>query len=92
MIVAYNVAGGELRQHSYQNLGTTGVYGKWVRVNTIHNASAGTAEIYINGSRKGTMSGSWSGGPNGFYHKYGVYNGSQHRPQAEWRNVKYFRK
>ena len=90
MIVAYSNDGGELRQHSYQRLAATGVFGKWVRVNTIHDADAGRAEVYIDGTLRGTVS-SASPGPNGWYHKYGIYNSSSTNPEVQWRDVKFFR-
>jgi hypothetical protein len=89
MIVAYPNNGGELRQHSYQQLGTTGIFGKWVRVNTIHNTSTRKADIYIDGQLKGTMDDKDPDSPGGWYCKYGVYNTSDFS-QAEWRDVTYF--
>ena len=55
MIVAYPNDGGELRQHSYQRLAATGMYDKWVRVNTIHDADAGRADVYIDGTWRGMV-------------------------------------
>ena len=53
MIVVYPDDGGELRQHSYQQLAATGLYDKWVRVNTIHDPDAGRADVYIDGTWRG---------------------------------------
>ncbi len=89
MIVAYSNDGGELRQHSYQKLNATGVFGKWVRVNTVHDADAGSAEVYIDGTLRGTVA-SKSPGPNGWYHKYGIYNSSGSSPEVKWKDVKFF--
>lgn len=89
MIVGYSNDGGELRQHSQQRLGATGIFGQWVRVNTIHDADAGRAEVYINGTLRGTVD-SKSPGPNGWYHKYGIYNSSGTNPEVRWRDVKFF--
>jgi len=89
MIVGYSNDGGELRQHSQQRLNATGVFGQWVRVNTIHDADAGRAEVYINGTLRGTVV-SKSPGPNGWYHKYGIYNSSGSNPEVRWRDVKFF--
>jgi hypothetical protein len=91
MIVAYPNDGGELRQHSYQNLGTTGAYDRWVRINTIHDATAKRAEIYIDGVLKGTMDKTASGGADGWYHKYGIYNSSGTSPVIQWKEVKFFK-
>ena len=90
MIVAYPNDGGEFRQHSYQRLAATGMYDKWVRVNTIHDADAGRADVYIDGTWRG-MTASKSPGPNGWYHKYGIYNSSGTRPVVQWRNVRFFK-
>jgi MYXO-CTERM domain-containing protein len=89
MIVGYSNDGGELRQHSQQRLQATGVFGKWVRVNTIHDADAGTAQVYIDGTLRGNVV-SKSPGPNGWYHKYGIYNSSGSNPEVKWRDVKFF--
>jgi hypothetical protein len=90
MIVAYPDGGGELRQHSYQRLNATGVYDKWVRVNTIHDADAGRADVYIDGTWRGMVR-SNSPGPEGWYHKYGIYNSSGTRPVVKWRDVKFWK-
>jgi hypothetical protein len=90
MIVAYPNDGGEFRQHSYQKLAATNMYDKWVRVNTIHDADAGRADVYIDGTWRG-MTPSNSPGPNGWYHKYGIYNSSGTRPVVQWRNVRFFK-
>jgi MYXO-CTERM domain-containing protein len=90
MIVAYPNDGGEFRQHSYQKLAATGMYDKWVRVNTIHDPGAGKADVYIDGTWRG-MTESKSPGPEGWYHKYGIYNSSGTRPVVQWRNVRFFK-
>jgi hypothetical protein len=64
----------------------TGVYGKWTRVNVIHDANGNRLYCYINGSQK--FSGV-DGGNASHYFKYGMYI----RPgQSQWRSVKTFRK
>lgn len=90
MIVVYNLEGGRLHQHSQMNLQTRQVYGRWVRINTIHDVGRRRAEVWIDGERKLTFAAGTSGGPNGFYHKYGVYNGSASNPFIEWRDVRYW--
>jgi MYXO-CTERM domain-containing protein len=90
MIVAYPDGGGELRQHSYQRLQATGIYDRWVRVNTIHDPDAGRADVYIDGTWRGMVP-SASPGPNGWYHKYGIYNSSGTRPVVQWRNVRFWK-
>jgi hypothetical protein len=68
----------------------TGVIGRWIRINTIHDVSAGRHELYVDGELKGMKGGArqvpW-------HDKYGTYRlGSGRGPiVAEWRNVRYFR-
>jgi hypothetical protein len=90
MIVAYPNDGGELRQHSSQKLGATGITNQWVRVNTIHDADAGRAYVYINGTFRGMVQ-SASPGPDGWYHKYGIYNSSGTSPVVQWKQVRFFK-
>ena len=74
---------------SYPTL-TTGIYGKWVRLNVIHDVNAQKMTIYVNGSSAGT----WSSSVNkDYYFKYGIY-GTLNTPtaQTEWRNVRFYRK
>jgi alginate lyase len=88
MVVTHNVSGGDLRRYDSQTL-ATGVYGKWIRLNTIHNKNNDTVAVYIGGSLKGTYA---DRGDATHYTKYGVYNGSSSSPQSEWRSVKFWRK
>jgi hypothetical protein len=67
----------------------TGVYGAWVRVNTIHDANANRLSCYINGSQK--FSGV-DGGNASHYFKYGIYLRGESNPRAQWRSVKIFQK
>src|SRR4029450_1944241 len=56
----------------------TGIVGRWVRINTIHNVSAGTHEIYADGMLKYTKTG---GRQVAWHDKYGTYRlGSGHGP------------
>jgi hypothetical protein len=90
LIKAYSSNGGSLTGEKDAN-GTlaTGIYGKWTRINMVHDASAHTAKIYINGTQK--FSGSVSSGT--IYHKYGIY-GTLVNPteQVQWRNVHFWKK
>lgn len=67
----------------------TGVYGKYVHVNAIHDANGNTISLYINGSKKGTK----KNPDEKIYMKYGCY-GTLRTPTAkvEWKNVKFYRK
>jgi hypothetical protein len=91
MLVAYPKNGGELHQHS-QTVLTSGVFGKWVHVNTVHDTAAGKVDIYIDCVKKLTMSQSPPDAADGWYHKYGVYNLGGLTAQSEWRDVRFYRK
>jgi hypothetical protein len=64
---------------------------KWVRLNVTHNADNNTVAIYLDGNPDPVWSGS-SKDSNPFYHKYGLYNEADARPEVHWRNVRYFTK
>lgn len=88
MIVAHNVSGGDLRRYDSQTL-ATGIYGVFVRVNTVHDANGNKVSAYINGSNKGT----WDDRGNAtHYNKYGVYNIGGSKSQSQWKSTKYWRK
>jgi hypothetical protein len=87
MIRSFSRNGGTLRGGGKDLV--SNVYGKWVRVNVIHDASANKYSVYIDGDLKVTAN-----GPNGtHYFKYGVY-GTLGTPSAQhqWRNVHFYRK
>jgi hypothetical protein len=88
MIVAHSTSGGDLRRYDSQTL-ATGVYGVWLRINTVHDANGNKVSAYINGSNKGT----WDDRGNAtHYNKYGVYNISGSKSQTQWKSVKFWRK
>jgi hypothetical protein len=91
MLVAYPQNGGVLHQHS-QTFLVSGVFGKWVHVNTVHDTAAGKVDIYIDCVKKLTMNQGGPDTPAGWYHKYGVYNVGGSVAQSEWRDVRYYRK
>ena len=91
MLVAYPQDGGALHQHS-QTFLASGVFGKWVHVNTAHDTAAGKVDIYIDCVKKLTMPQGGPDTPAGWYHKYGVYNVGGAYAQSEWRNIRYYRK
>jgi hypothetical protein len=80
---------------SCNNSGTdlvTGIEGKWVRVNIIHNPAARMVTVYINGEKKGEFP-TAANDPAGQYFKYGCYGTLKtESAQIEWRNVKFFNK
>ena len=97
MLDAFPANGGELRVYSGSAPVITGAFGKWVRVNTIHNTATNNIELYINCQRRYASSERDTPGPNGFYNKYGVYGVLGNPPvgpvsEVEWRNVRYYRK
>ncbi len=62
---------------------------KWVKLNVTHNADNNTVEIFIDGASV------WKGASkdsNPFYHKYGLYNEAEAKPEVRWRKVRYFTK
>jgi hypothetical protein len=84
-----DASGGSYRSQTDHNpniVVATGVYGKWMRVNVIHDANGNRLSCYINGSLK--FSGVDGGNAN-HYFKYGMYIRSG---QSQWRSVKTFRK
>jgi hypothetical protein len=91
MLVAYPQNGGELHQHSQAFL-ASGVFGKWVHVNTVHDVAAGKVDIYLDCVKKLTIPQAAPSAADGWYNKYGVYNLGGQLAQSEWKNVKYYRK
>jgi hypothetical protein len=87
MIRAYATDNGTLR--GLGKVLATNVYGRWLKINVVHDATADTISIYVGGSL--VASGT---GPDGdHYFKYGVYGtlktASAH---TQWRNVRFFQK
>jgi len=84
--------GGQLYDHGNSGAGTfiSGVVGRTIRVNTIHDENAGTLKLYLNGSLKYTRT-----TPAGktWVEKYGAYKTlSGLGPiTAEWSNVNLWR-
>jgi hypothetical protein len=89
MIRSFSKNGGTLRGGGKDLV--SNIYGKWVRVNVTHNATAtgGSYSIYINGAHVHT-----NNGPAGdHYFKYGVYGTLQNSgAEHQWRNVHFYRK
>jgi MYXO-CTERM domain-containing protein len=71
------------------NMGTL-QSGRWHRINTIHNVSAGTIGIYLDGSLRYTKRNARR--DVNWHDKYGAYRTNSGRGTAtiEWRNVRYF--
>jgi hypothetical protein len=68
----------------------TGVIGKWVRINTIHDVSAGTHKMFADGVLRVVKSGARQ---VAWHDKYGSYRlGSGRGPMVvEWRNIKFWK-
>ena len=90
MVRAYSASGGTLTREGGGKTLITGIYGVWVRVNTVHDVSANKIDTYINGSLKDA--GFYGGGTVKHYHKYGCYGSlTTSSAKVEWRGVKLFR-
>src|SRR5579859_154486 len=90
MLDAFPANGGEFHEHTGPLVGT-GVFGKWVHVNTIHHLASGGADIYLDCQKKLTAQARPPTG-TGWYNKYGVYAVNHAPPvdmmaQSEWKNV-----
>lgn len=74
LIKEYNSSGGTLRVVgdgvSTSTTIATGIYGVWVRLNTIHNKSSNLTQVYVNGSKKFQQG--WGSGSS-YYDKFGCY-------------------
>jgi hypothetical protein len=65
------------------------LYGKWIRVNVVHDANANKITLYVNGVSAGTL----TSPDETVYFKYGVYGTLQSSSaKVEWRNVSFFKK
>jgi hypothetical protein len=88
MLVAHSTSGGQLRHYDNEVM-VSGIYGVWVRWNTIHDANANKITAYVNGSNKGTFA---DHGDATHYNKYGVYNIAGSKSQSQWKSTKFWRK
>jgi hypothetical protein len=94
MLDAFPANGGEFHEHTGALL-ETGVFSKWVHVNTIHHVATGKADIYLDCVMKGSAPARPPTG-TGWYNKYGVYAVNHAPPvdpmaQSEWKNVHFYR-
>lgn len=80
---------GRLYVHGSGGEVAEGVFGRWVRINTIHDVAAGTIEIHADGVKRVTKTG---GRRVAWHDKYGAYRTQSGRGPAlvEWRNVRYW--
>jgi hypothetical protein len=83
MIKAYTGGGGTLRKLAGSVTLVTGATGEWVRLRIVHDLSANSLEVFVNGDRRW----SGSGGDGGSFNlKYGDY-GTGAPTKVQWRNV-----
>jgi hypothetical protein len=88
MIRAYAANNGSLRIGS--DVIATNVWGKWTRINVIHDTFANTVQTYVDGVLKHTKSGD---APGPWYHKYGDYGTvTTGTAKVEWRSVAHYKK
>ena len=95
MLDAFPQNGGELHEHTGALI-VSGVFDRWVHVNSIHHVAAGSADIYIDCVKRMTVPSKPPDSPNGWYNKYGLYAVLGQPPRepvasVEWRNVRYYR-
>ena len=96
MLDAFPQQGGQLRHYSADTV-VSGVFGKWVHINTVHDSAAGKVDLYIDCVKRGSWADGDAAGPRGWYHKYGLYGIRGEPPlgqvsQVEWRDVRYYRR
>jgi hypothetical protein len=90
MIRAHAADNGSIRKNPGEVLIATNVWGKWVRINVIHDTFANTVQTYVNGTLMSTGSGD---APGPWYHKYGDYGTvTTGTAKIEWRNVMHYKK
>lgn len=94
MLKGYAENGGTIAKEGGKVVLVTGVYGKWVHVNVIHDATNNKVSIYIDGQLKGNFPGKGVGPDRPFhYHKYGCYGTLMtESAQVQWRNIAYYLK
>lgn len=93
LLVEDNASGGTMRVGgsgaTYKPTLATGIYGLWVRLNTIHDEPADLTQVYINGTKKFEQG--WGPG-NSYYDKFGCYGSlTTSSAKIEVRNDKYFK-
>ncbi|MDB5764047.1 MAG: C-terminal target protein [Herminiimonas sp.] len=84
----FNANGGEIRHGSRQTI-ASGIYGKWVRLNVIHDADIGMVSAYVDGK----FAGRWKDdGYATHYFKYGAYgtHDDVHPAVVKWKDVSFY--
>ncbi len=90
LVAEYSASGGSIKALGPSSTKTvTGIYGAWVRLNTVHDKSKNLTAVYVNGSQ--IYSGSW-GPASSYYTKYGCYGTlSTSSAKIQFKNVKMFK-
>jgi hypothetical protein len=93
LLIENNTNGGTMRVGgsgaTYKPTLATGIYGVWVRVNTIHDEAADLTQVYINGTKKFEQG--WGPGIS-YYDKFGCYGSlTTSSAKIEVRYDKYFK-
>jgi MYXO-CTERM domain-containing protein len=89
MIRAYAEGNGTIKKVGGSVVMATNVYGRWVRINVIHDVAANQVRSYAEGKLMATGPGD---APGPWYHKYGDYGTvTTGTAKVEWRNVRHFK-
>ncbi|KAL6658348.1 hypothetical protein ACP70R_003934 [Stipagrostis hirtigluma subsp. patula] len=89
-----HVYGGNLTYyHDLSRVVAAGVYGRWVRLNVVHDVAAASVTVFVDGERRLSAPGQ---GGTAHYFKFGVYKQSHHDPshrmESRWKNVAVYTK
>lgn len=89
-----HVYGGNLTYyHHLSTVLAAGVYGRWVRLNVVHDVAASNVTVFVDGERRLSAPGH---GGDAHYFKFGVYKQSRHQPshrmESWWKNVAVYTK
>ncbi len=90
LVGEYTANGGSITiPGNSHSLTVTGIFGKWVRMNTVHDKAKNITAVYING--RAIYTSGW-GKSQTYYTKYGCY-GTLSTPSAkiQFKNVKMFK-
>ncbi|CAO2143393.1 unnamed protein product [Urochloa humidicola] len=89
-----HVYGGQLTYyHDLSKVLAPRVYGRWVRLNVVHDVARANVTVFVDGVKK--LSAPGQGGKE-HYFKFGVYKQSHHQPsrrmESRWKNVAVYTK
>ncbi|CAO2147800.1 unnamed protein product [Urochloa humidicola] len=89
-----HVYGGQLTYyHDLSKVLAPRVYGRWIRLNVVHDVARANVTVFVDGVKK--LSAPGQGGKE-HYFKFGVYKQSHHQPsrrmESRWKNVAVYTK